>query len=68
MLIPIALMAVSLVGSFFVPLAWSIAMRVFTGVCFSVFGAMGIGATGSDHNEILLYQRTNTPLTIKLHA
>jgi hypothetical protein len=68
MLIPVALMAVSLVGSFFVPLAWSITLRVFSGVCLSVFGAMGIGATGSDHNEILLYQRPNTPLTVKLHA
>jgi hypothetical protein len=68
MLIPVALMGVSLVGSFFVPLAWSITLRVFSGVCFSVFGAMGIGATGSDHNERLLYQRPNTLLTIKLHA
>ena len=69
MLIPIALMAASLVASFFVPLAWSITLRVFTGLCFGVFGAMGIGATGSDRNsDILLYQRPNTPLTITLRT
>ena len=67
MLVPVALMAVSLVGSFFVPLAFSIAMRVFAAVCFSAFGAMGIGAAANDHNnDILIYQSPDTPLTVKL--
>jgi hypothetical protein len=69
MLIPIALLAVSLVGSFFVPLGWSITLRIFAGLSLCAFGAMGIGMDEGDHNnDILLYQRPNTPLTLHLHA
>jgi len=69
MLIPIVLLAASLAGSFFVPLAWSITLRIVAGLSLCVFGADGIGAAGTDHNnDILIYQRPNTPLTIHLHA
>lgn len=67
MLIPITLLAVSLVASFFVPLAGSITLRIFAGLCLSAFGAMGVGASGTDHNgDRILYQRLNTPLSITL--
>jgi hypothetical protein len=67
MLIPVALLVASLAASFFVPLVWSITLRIFSGLCLAAYGATGDGAQGTDHNhDILLYQRPNTPLTVKL--
>jgi hypothetical protein len=59
---------VSLAASFFVPLPFSITLRVFSFLFFCAFGAMGIGAAGDRDNDILLYQRPNTPLTIQLRT
>jgi hypothetical protein len=69
MLIPAVLMGALIASSFFVPLGWAITLRVFAFLSFCTFGAMGIGATGDDHNhDIVLYQRPNTPLTIHLRT
>jgi hypothetical protein len=57
--------AVFLAASFFVPLAPSIILRVVTGILFE-----GLAWVDEDdrNNESLLYQRPNTPLTIKLRT
>jgi len=68
MIIPLALLAASLIGSFFVPLAWSITLRVFTGLSFAAFAAMGEGDSGDHSKDILIYQRPGTPLTTALHS
>jgi hypothetical protein len=66
----------TLAGSFFVPFAWCIALRVLSGIFFVVgWAANGetydsLASVGyHDHNhDILLYQRPNTPLTIHLRT
>jgi len=68
MLIPLALTAASLAGSFFVPLGWAITLRIFSGLFLCADGAMGIGAAGDHDNDVLLYQRPNTPLTVTLRT
>ena len=68
MLIPLALTAASLAGSFFVPLGWAITLRIFSGLFLLADGAMGIGAVGDHDNDKLLYQRPNTPLTVTLRT
>jgi hypothetical protein len=70
------LVAATLAASFFVPFAWSLTLRIIAGfLFFAGWAANGVvqddlAAIGyHDHNnDILLYQRPNTPLTLHLHA
>ncbi len=70
------LVAAIIAASFFVPFAWSLTLRLVGGFFFFVgwaangaFYDAGASIGYHDHgNDILLYQRPDTPLTIHLHA